>query len=166
MIQKVEFGNAHTTNVENGRSFLGSLQNAGGADAPSTAAKSVRKVHGYITGIGAFQLLNSSLPFLFFFPTFFVIYSDFLLSLFPLARGFLHYPFAWLPAISFFYSDDGFATYLIYFCRWGFLRHCTDGRGSLLSLPYYLLLIGSYAPTWASTDNEDCDIPVPNPFAL
>lgn len=118
-------------------------------------------MHGFITGIGAFQLLNSSSFYFLFFFFFFVIYSDFLFTLFLLARGFFHYPFARLPAISFFYSDDGFATYLIYFSRWGFLRHCTHGGGSLLSLPYFLFIIsiGSYAPMWASTDNEDHDIP-------
>jgi len=146
--------------VESGRSFLGSLQNVGGADAPSTAAKSVKKVHGCITGIGAFQLLNSSRPLFSILFFFFVIYSDFLLLFFYWREGFsiIHLPGYLL--FLFFYSDDGYATYFIYFSRWGFLRHCTDGCGSLLSLPYFLFIsIGSYAPMWASTDNEDHDIP-------
>jgi len=82
MIQKVGSGNAHTMNVESGRSFLGSLQNAGGADAPSTAAKNVKKVHGCITGIGVFQLLNSSRLSIFsilFFPFLSYIRISFLL---------------------------------------------------------------------------------------
>jgi len=48
----VESGSAHTTSAGNGRNILASLQSAGDADEPSTAAKSVRRVHGFIIDIG------------------------------------------------------------------------------------------------------------------
>jgi len=99
MIHKVGFDNAHTTNVGNGKSSPGSSPNAGDVDAPSIVAKNARKVHGSITDIGASRLPHSNCIFT---TCFFLSYIRISFQLFLLAWGFFHYPFAWLPTISYF----------------------------------------------------------------
>ena len=45
--------------AEDGRSLRGSSQSVAGVDAPSTAARSARRAHGFIIGIGALRRSNN-----------------------------------------------------------------------------------------------------------
>ena len=58
----VEFDNVHTTNVVNGRSSQGNLPNVADAEGQSTAARNAKRVPGYSTDIGVWQLHNSLHP--------------------------------------------------------------------------------------------------------
>jgi len=58
MIHEVAYDNAHIINVESGRNTLDNLQNVEGVGGRSTAAKNVKRVHGFSTDIGVLLHLN------------------------------------------------------------------------------------------------------------
>jgi hypothetical protein len=66
MIRKAEFGNVHTTSVENGRNTQGNLPSADAAAEQSTAVKSARRAPGSSTDIGALKHSNELRLLLYF----------------------------------------------------------------------------------------------------
>lgn len=59
MIPEVVFDSAHITNAANGRNLHDNLLSVGDVDALSTVARSVKRVLGFTTATGVWQLLNS-----------------------------------------------------------------------------------------------------------